>query len=394
MIMEDDRPGQLIIVGSGITGIAQLTLEAVAWVEAADVVCYVLADPLTERWLHEHARETEDLARLHRPDEPRLRAYRAMSERLVEHARAGRLVVGVFYGHPGVFTSPSHWAIRAARSAGLRARMLAAVSAEDCLFADLGVDPGEGAGQSFEATDLLVRARVPATDAHVVIWQIGVVAQLGLRAEGGHVASLVAYLLRFYPGDHLVTHYQAAQSVVTDPVIQTVPLADLGSLPLAVTSTLYVPPRQERRPDVTIARELGLDGPPTDAAAEIAGGPASEPGPAPAPAAEPDWYRPIAAGPSRLATLVAALSTDPSLLAEVRREPAAYLAAFGLDVIERWAFLARDQAWISACVREGSGPAAAVAVGAAATEAEARTFFVHRDGRLVRRRAPVEAERP
>jgi hypothetical protein len=58
----------------------------------------------------------------------------------------------------------------------------------------------------------------------------------------------------------------------------------------------------------------------------------------------------------------------------------------GLDVIEAWAFLARDQTWIAACLQEGSGPAAAVALGAAASEEEARSFFIHTDGRLVRRR--------
>ena len=223
-----DRPGRLIIVGTGITGVSQLTLEAVAWIEAADVVCYVLADPLTERWIGEHARGTEDLTRLHRSDVPRLHAYRAMSERLVEHARHGRLVVGVFYGHPGVFTSPSHWAVESARAEGIPARMLPAVSAEDCLFADLGIDPGDGACQSFEATDMIIRARVPATDAHLVVWQVGVVAQLGLETGGARVAELVRYLERFYPAEHMIIHYQAAQSVVADPTIEPVPLSELG----------------------------------------------------------------------------------------------------------------------------------------------------------------------
>jgi hypothetical protein len=89
--------------------------------------------------------------------------------------------------------------------------------------------------------------------------------------------------------------------------------------------------------------------------------------------------------PSRLATLIGALSTDPSLLEAVRADPGPFLAAMGLDVIESWAFLARDQQWINACIREGSGPAAAVAQGAAATEEEAARFFIHSDGRLVRR---------
>lgn len=374
-----------MLVGTGITGVSQLTLEAVAWIEAADVVCYVLADPLTQRWLHEHAREVEDLSRLHRRGVPRLHAYRAMSERLVEHARSGRLVVGVFYGHPGVFTSPSHWAVEQARAEGLSARMLPAVSAEDCLFADLGVDPGDGACQSFEATDMIIRARQPAVDAHLIVWQVGVVAQLDLGAGQEHLAALVAYLQRFYPVDHPVTHYRAAQSVVADPTVQTVPLAELTTLPLDVTSTLYVPPLTSRDWDLELAASVGLDD--SRARSPENDRPAA---PAAANGGADDWYRPIAPGTSRLATLLLALSTDPSLLATVRADPQPYLAVMGLDVIERWAFLSRDQRWINACLHEGSGPAAAVALGAAASEDEARTFFVHADGRLVRRMRPAE----
>lgn len=361
-----------MIAGTGITGISQLTVEAIAWIEAADVVGYVLADPLTERWIHDHARQAEDLTQLHHPGVPRVQAYRAMSERLVELARAGLLVVGVFYGHPGVFTSPSHWAVEAARAEGISARMLAAVSAEDCLFADLGIDPGNGACQSFEATDMLIRARVPATDAHLVVWQIGVVAQRGLEVGRGHITEFAKYLERFYPTDHVVTHYQAAQSVVGDPTIETIPLGQLSTVPLAVTSTLYVPPLRERDYDIELAASVRLD---------------TEPAEPPDDSAANGWYRPLSPQQSPLGALVASLSTDPTLLSAVRADPRPYLAAVGLDVIEAWAFLSRDQWWMNACIREGSGPAAAVALGAAADEDEARTFFVHPDGRLVRRKS-------
>lgn len=370
--IERQQAGRLVIVGTGIMGVSQLTLEAVAWIEAADVVCYLLADPLTERWVREHARDSEDLTRLHQPNAPRPHAYRAMSERLVEHAREGRVVVGVFYGHPGVFTSPSHWAVSTARESGIPARMLPAVSAEDCLFADLGVDPGDGACQSFEATDMLLRAREPATDAHLVIWQIGVVAQMRLQT-GGHVSTLIKYLERFYPAGHEVTHYRAAQSVVAAPTIQTLPLTELGSLPLTVTSTLYVPPLSVRDYDMAMAAAIGLDGstpdPPTEEAAV-------------------DWYRPMSTTPSRLGALISSLSTDPSLLEAVRADARPYVTAMGLDVIEAWAFLSGNQQWINACIREGDGVSAAVALGAAETEDEARSFFVHTDGRLVRRKRP------
>jgi hypothetical protein len=48
------------------------------------------------------------------------------------------------YGHPGVFACVGHEAIERARAEGIDAQMLPGISAEDCLFAELGVDPAVG----------------------------------------------------------------------------------------------------------------------------------------------------------------------------------------------------------------------------------------------------------
>ena len=60
---------------------------------------------------------------------------------ILDAVRGGASVCAAFYGHPGIFVTPSHDAVRRARAEGYPARMLPAVSAVDCLFADLGVDP-------------------------------------------------------------------------------------------------------------------------------------------------------------------------------------------------------------------------------------------------------------
>jgi hypothetical protein len=45
--------------------------------------------------------------------------------------------------------------------------MLPGISAEDCLFADLGIDPGIYGCQSYEATDFLANGRPwGETDGH------------------------------------------------------------------------------------------------------------------------------------------------------------------------------------------------------------------------------------
>src|SRR5437773_2103233 len=80
-------------------------------------------------------------AGLSAPGKPRRETYAEMVEELLAPVRAGHNVCAAFYGHPGVFVNPGHEAIRRARAEGFPARMLPAVSALDCLVADLGIDP-------------------------------------------------------------------------------------------------------------------------------------------------------------------------------------------------------------------------------------------------------------
>jgi precorrin-6B methylase 1 len=84
--------------------------------------------------------------------EPHNYAYDRMVERILSYVRRGLNVCVVFYGHPGVFVHPGHESIRRARIEGFSACILPGISAEDCLFAELGIDPSKN-GQSFEATE-------------------------------------------------------------------------------------------------------------------------------------------------------------------------------------------------------------------------------------------------
>lgn len=92
---------------------------------------------------------------------------------MLKDVRAGFNVLGIFYGHPGVFVSPSHRAIAIARDEGFQAKMLPGVSAEDYMFADLGFDPAVPGCMSQEATGILVHNWKLDTSIHNIIWQVG-----------------------------------------------------------------------------------------------------------------------------------------------------------------------------------------------------------------------------
>ena len=143
--------------------------------------------------------------------------------------------------------------------------MLPAVSAEDCLFADLGIDPSFPGLQTLEATDMLLRKRKLLTDTHVIIWQVGCVGDLGFRRQGYlnhnfHV--LIKYLQEAYGEEYVITHYVGAQFPMCSALIERIPLNGFMENDVAkrVTgiSTFYIPPRDAKAVDPAMAVKLGL----------------------------------------------------------------------------------------------------------------------------------------
>src|SRR5205814_145574 len=147
-----NRRGSLTVVGTGIRAGLHLTPEAREAFVGAEVALYLVADVVAESWVRELNPNARSLHDHYRLGVPRQDIYDRMTETILAEVRSGADVCVAFYGHPGVFVYPSHAAIARARVDGFSARMLPAVSAEDCLFADLGVDPGTTGCQSYEAT--------------------------------------------------------------------------------------------------------------------------------------------------------------------------------------------------------------------------------------------------
>ena len=75
-------------------------------------------------------------------------------------------------GHPSVFATPALNAVILAKQHGYYAKILPGISSEDCLFADLLIDPGSSGCQSFEATDFLIHKRIFDPTCHLILWQV------------------------------------------------------------------------------------------------------------------------------------------------------------------------------------------------------------------------------
>ena len=235
----------LTVVGTGIRIGLQLTPEARDALDAADDVVYLNAEPFADRWLASLWPSARNLSGHYRVGEERSEVYEAIVEAILEPVRAGRKVCAAFYGHPGVFVRPSHEAVRRARAEGHVAHMLPAISAEDCLFADLGVDPALGGCASYDASGFLSRPRPVDTAAALVLWQVAAVGETRAVAEGEHgrnLPLLVERLLEHYPADHEVVLYEATPFPVGASQVERLSLSALATAAPTPQATLYVPP--------------------------------------------------------------------------------------------------------------------------------------------------------
>jgi uncharacterized protein YabN with tetrapyrrole methylase and pyrophosphatase domain len=251
--------GSLTVVGTGIR-LSQMSMEARVCIESAEQVLYAVADPVTEAGVKELNPTAESLQPFYGADKHRLVSYLEMVERIMSFVREGMDVCAVFYGHPGVFVFPSHESIRVARQEGFPAKMLPAVSSEDCLFADLGIDPAASGCQSFEATDFLIRRRKFDPCSPLVLWQIGCIGNW--KAElvdcSAGLGALLETLRKHYDAKHKVVLYQAAQYASSDPVIERITLSKVPKASISPVTTLYVPPKGNATIDYEMVDRLGI----------------------------------------------------------------------------------------------------------------------------------------
>jgi uncharacterized protein YabN with tetrapyrrole methylase and pyrophosphatase domain len=246
-------------VGIGIRFGLQTTPEALESIERAEKVLFLFSDPAPAGWIKRQNPSAESLEGFYAPGKPRAEIYEGLVDEILAWVRKGLEVCVVFYGHPGVFAEPAHESIRRAREEGFPTGMLPGVSAEDCLFADLGVDPGYGC-QSYEATDFVLYP--PTFDPHVslVLWQVaGVGARVGRTEPARDGLRILAQRLieRYGPG-HEVVLYEASTYPIGGPSIDRIPLSDLAEHDVTAMTTLYVPPIGRRPRDEGMLDRLGM----------------------------------------------------------------------------------------------------------------------------------------
>lgn len=258
--LDTKRKGSVACVGIGMTLGSHLTPLARSHIEQSDVIFAAVSDRIVEMWLERMHPDVRSLQPYYgKGDKPRMQTYREWVEVMMAEVRAGKKVCAVFYGHPGVFAWSPHEVVKLARAEGYPAHMEPGISAEDCLYADIGIDPGRHGCQHYEASQLLFYDTRINPDACLVLWQVGLVGDRSLKrlSTGPEYRQvLVDVLSRDYPLDHEVIVYRGATLPIQQPRIRRVSLRDIPATDITPEETVILPPASQPRTNRKIMKRL------------------------------------------------------------------------------------------------------------------------------------------
>jgi uncharacterized protein YabN with tetrapyrrole methylase and pyrophosphatase domain len=248
-----------VCVGIGMTLGSHITPLGRSYIEKSDVVFAGLSDGIIELWLAGMHPDVRSFQSLYREGKPRMQTYRQMVDAMLTEVRGGKHVCGAFYGHPGVFAWPPHRAVELARREGYRAHMEPGISAEDCLYAELGIDPGKVGCQHYEASQLMLFRRVIDTSAYLILWQVGVAGDQSttrFRTSAAYRQVLVDILARDYSLDHEITVYGVATLPIQQARIERLPLRALPDADIDMHVTVVIPPATTMQPNHEVRERL------------------------------------------------------------------------------------------------------------------------------------------
>jgi len=255
------KRGRLVCVGTGIRHTEQITLAAKTYLQRADVVFGVMPNSIADEWIQQNNPNYINMQKYYGHGKSRNQTYMEMASAMLNEVRAGKDVCCALYGHPGVMANIAHLTIGLTRKEGYAAKMEPGISAEDCLFADLGLDPCYHGTASYEATQLLFTTRTIDPAAVLILWQISLAGEHTLKKFNTTKENLqitVDFLNQWYDLEHGVIIYEAAFLPDQSPRIDRIPLKDLPDAKLNPESTLVILPKKKAEYNEMMLAKFGL----------------------------------------------------------------------------------------------------------------------------------------
>ena len=246
----------LYIVGSGIKTLSNFTKEFETCATQSDIVFYLNNDPVTKEWYQKYAKKSYDLDAIYQKDKSTHRSniYHAIAEHIINEFEHYDNICFALYGHPFFCAQPALHAIEkiANERKDITIYNFPAVSALDCLWSDLKVNPAENGMQLYEASFMIYRKIPLLTQVDLVILQAGLIDidTIYTGKERSNTDKLRDYLLEFYNVDHPIVIYEAAQFPSQEPKIINTNLENIKASEISTLTTLYIPCEKRKSDDI------------------------------------------------------------------------------------------------------------------------------------------------
>ncbi len=253
-MLNEGMKNTLIVVGVGIRFLSHLTTEAKVSIKKSDKVLYLVNDPAMKNWINEANPNNESLDFLYNSCQTRKENYLKIAKYINEILNDTKVLCFVMYGHPTFLGEPSIYAVNLAVKNGHNTYILPGISSEDCLFADLKIDPSSYGCQLFEATDFLIYNREFDTSCHLILFQssmIGIKGNYKNQNPRKGLQILMEYLLKKYSKDHKIVLYESAQYPLIKSKIIEIPLMELPESNISPLTTIYIPPNKVKERNET-----------------------------------------------------------------------------------------------------------------------------------------------
>ena len=203
---------KLIITGSGIKSLSHLTRESEIAIEQANLVLYLVNEPIMAQWIQDKAKHCESLDDLYFSEELRSSAYIKIVEKVISSINQYNKICMVVYGHPLMLSNSVTHLIQCIDRTAIELTILPAISSFDCLLADLEIDPYTGCF-AVEVNELINKDKYIDTTAHIMIWQIGMIDDRYTYENKNSTSSLKSLkdkLIKSYDLAHECILYEAS----------------------------------------------------------------------------------------------------------------------------------------------------------------------------------------
>lgn len=237
----------LVICGAGIKSLSHHTKEFDVAVKNAEIVIYLVNEPLLEAWLNKYSKKSLCLNVLYFSCSKRSTSYELISKAVISSFDEHNNVCLVFYGHPLLLADSINMVIQKAKSCNIRTQVLPGVSAFDCLLADLKIKLNGGCFQIDASYFIKNQIKLDILN-HVILWQAGVIDIDAPPSEEniGNITSLQQELLKYYQRCSVLYIYEASIYPHLRPLIIKTTVDDITEFNISSIATVYLPPAKER----------------------------------------------------------------------------------------------------------------------------------------------------